>query len=54
MQFSKGDTSKIESLRKDGREGRQQVAVLLRRLNAVAKELDVKGADNVRHVYICK
>ncbi|KAG8883446.1 Exocyst complex component 5 [Tulasnella sp. 331] len=44
-QFSRGDTSKIEALRKEGREGRQAVAVLLRRLNTVAKDLDVAGAD---------
>ncbi|KAG8901835.1 Exocyst complex component 5 [Tulasnella sp. 408] len=43
-QFSRGDTTKIEALRKEGREGRQQVAVLLRRLTAVSKELDVKNA----------
>lgn len=46
-QFSRGDTSKIEALRKEGREGRQAVAVLLRRLNTVAKDLDVAGADKV-------
>ncbi|KAG8896568.1 Exocyst complex component 5 [Tulasnella sp. 403] len=47
-QFSRGDTSKLEALRKEGREGRQQVAILLRRLNAVAKELDIKGAEKTR------
>lgn len=47
-QFSKGDTSKIEALRKEGREGRQAVAILLRRLNAVAKDLDVTGSIKVR------
>ncbi|KAG8956725.1 Exocyst complex component 5 [Tulasnella sp. 424] len=47
-QFSRGDTTKIEALRKEGREGRQQVAVLLRRLTAVSKELDVKNATRAR------
>ncbi|KAG9030353.1 Exocyst complex component 5 [Tulasnella sp. JGI-2019a] len=47
-QFSRGDTSKIEALRKEGREGRQAVAVLLRRLNTVAKDLDIAGADKTR------
>lgn len=47
-QFSRGDTSKLEALRKEGREGRQAVAVLLRRLNAVSKDLDVAGSSKVR------
>ena len=32
---------------KKGREGRRQVATLLRRLNAVAKEVDLPNADQV-------
>ncbi|KAG9019684.1 Exocyst complex component 5 [Tulasnella sp. 427] len=47
-QFSRGDTTKIEALRKEGREGRQQIAVLLRRLTAVSKELDVQNATRAR------
>jgi hypothetical protein len=50
-QFARGDVEKIEALRKEGKEGRHQVAVLLRRLNAVAKELDVKGAERVSDYY---
>ena len=45
IQFSRNDTSKIEALRKDGREGRQQTAVILRRLLIVAKEVDIAAAD---------
>lgn len=46
--FSKGDTSRLDALRKEGRQGRRQVAVLLRRLNTVAKEVDLPMADKVR------
>ncbi|GAV99020.1 exocyst complex component protein [Lentinula edodes] len=47
-QFSKGDTSRLDTLRKEGRQGRRQVAVLLRRLNTVAKEVDLPMADKTR------
>ena len=47
-QFSKGDTTKLDALRKEGREGRRQVAVLLRRLTTVAKEVDLPSAEKVR------
>lgn len=45
--FIKGDTSKLDALRKEGRNGRRQVAVLLRRLNTVAREVDLPSADKV-------
>ncbi|KAJ7639024.1 exocyst complex protein [Roridomyces roridus] len=47
-QFSRGDTTRLDTLRKDGRTGRRQVAVLLRRLNTVAREVDLPTADNTR------
>lgn len=47
-QFARGDTSRLDTLRKEGRQGRRQVAVLLRRLNTVAKEVDLPTADKVR------
>ncbi|KAF7292335.1 Exocyst complex component protein [Mycena chlorophos] len=47
-QFSRGDTTRLDALRKDGRAGRRQVAVLLRRLNTVAKEVDLPTADKTR------
>lgn len=47
-QFSKGDTAKLDALKKEGREGRRQVAVLLRRLTTVAKEVDLPSAEKVR------
>ncbi|KAF8812277.1 exocyst complex component Sec10 [Phlegmacium glaucopus] len=47
-QFSKGDTTRLDALRKEGRAGRRQVAVVLRRLNTVAKEVDLPNADKTR------
>ncbi|KAJ7068468.1 exocyst complex protein [Mycena amicta] len=47
-QFSRGDTTRLDTLRKDGRAGRRQVAVLLRRLNTVAKEVDLPTGDTTR------
>jgi len=46
-QFSKGDTTRLDALRKEGRAGRRRVAVVLRRLNTVAKEVDLPNADKV-------
>jgi hypothetical protein len=47
-QMSKGDTARLDAMRKEGRAGRRQVAVILRRLNTVAKEVDLSSADKVR------
>ncbi|KAF9534745.1 exocyst complex protein [Crepidotus variabilis] len=47
-QFSKGDTVRLDTLRKEGRAGRRQVAVVLRRLNTVAKEVDLPNAEKTR------
>lgn len=47
-QFMKNDTSKLDAMRKEGRSGRRQVAVILRRLNTVAKEVDLPTADKTR------
>ncbi|KZT13036.1 exocyst complex component Sec10 [Laetiporus sulphureus 93-53] len=47
-QFSKDDTVRLDALKKEGKEGRRQVAVLLRRLNVVAKEVDLPHADKTR------
>jgi hypothetical protein len=46
-QFSRDDTSRLDALKKDGREGRRQVAIVLRRLNTVAREVDLPSADKV-------
>ncbi|GJE84255.1 exocyst complex component Sec10 [Phanerochaete sordida] len=47
-QFAKDDTVRIDGLKKEGKEGRRQVAVLLRRLSTVAKEVDLPNADKTR------
>ncbi|KAH9999826.1 exocyst complex component Sec10 [Russula vinacea] len=47
-QFSRDDTSRIDSLKKDGRDGRHQVAILLRRLATLAKEIDLPTAEKTR------
>ncbi|KAH7105434.1 exocyst complex component Sec10, partial [Auriculariales sp. MPI-PUGE-AT-0066] len=48
-QFSRGDTSKLDALRKEGgKDGRLQTATILRRLNVVAKEVDLPSADATR------
>lgn len=48
IQFSRGDTSKLDVLRKQsGKEGRRQLASILRRLSVVAKEVDLPTAEQV-------
>lgn len=47
-QFSRDDTTRIDALKKEGKEGRRQVATLLRRLSTVAKEVDLPSGDKVR------
>jgi hypothetical protein len=46
-QFAKEDTSRLDALKREGRDGRRQVAVSLRRLNVVAKEVDLPSAEKV-------
>jgi hypothetical protein len=50
-QFSRDDTSRIDSLKKEGKDGRRQVAVLLRRLATLVKEIDLPTADKVGSTY---
>ncbi|KAH8094809.1 exocyst complex component Sec10 [Cristinia sonorae] len=47
-QFSRNDTTQIDALKKEGKAGRRQVAVLLRRLNIVAKDVDLPIAEKTR------
>ena len=48
-QFARGDTSRLERLRKEGgREGRLKTAIIARRLGAIAREVDIKGAEQTR------
>jgi hypothetical protein len=49
IQFSRDDTIRLDALKKDGgKEGRVRVAVILRRLSAMAKEVDIPVAEKVR------
>ncbi|KAI6035077.1 exocyst complex component Sec10-domain-containing protein [Pisolithus orientalis] len=47
-QFSRGETSRLDALRKEGKDGRHQVAVILRRLTTLAKEVDLPIAEKTR------
>lgn len=51
-QFARGEMERLDALRKEGRAGRRQVAILLRRLNTVAKEVDLPIADKVCWVFL--
>ena len=50
-QFSRDDTSRLDALKKEGKDGRRKVAVLLRRLATVAKEVDLSHSDKVRYIF---
>lgn len=52
-QFSRDDPSQLDAMKKEGKEGRRKVAVLLRRLNIVAKEVDLPHADKVCLISDC-
>lgn len=51
-QFAREDTTKLDALKKEGREGRRQVGIILRRLSTVAKEVDLPSAEKVCLTYI--
>ena len=54
FQISRDDTSSLDVLRKQkGKEGRRQLALILRRLNVVAKEVDLPIAEKVRGHRLC-
>lgn len=46
-QFSRDDTTRLDALKKEGKDGRRKAAVLLRRLNVVAKEVELPHATKV-------
>ncbi|CAO1618629.1 unnamed protein product [Jaminaea pallidilutea] len=47
--FARGDTSKLDRLRKEGgRQGRLRTAIIARRLGAISREVDVAGAEEIR------
>jgi hypothetical protein len=45
-EFARGETTRLEALRKEGKEGRAKVAVIARRLLTVAREIEgVEGSE---------
>ncbi|PWN48937.1 exocyst complex component Sec10 [Violaceomyces palustris] len=47
--FARGDTSRLEKVRKEGgKEGRMKAAVIARRLSAISREVDVAGSEQTR------
>lgn len=45
-EFARGETTRLEALRKEGKEGRAKVAVIARRLLTVAREIEgVDGSE---------
>ena len=46
-QFARDDTLRLDGMKKEGKDGRRKVAVLLRRLATVAKEVDLPHSDKV-------
>ncbi|CAH7688197.1 exocyst complex component Sec10-like protein [Phakopsora pachyrhizi] len=48
-EFARGETNRLEALRKEGKDGRSKVAVVARRLLAVSKEVEgVEGSEVTR------
>ncbi|CAG8436215.1 7102_t:CDS:10 [Funneliformis caledonium] len=49
MEFNRGDISQLEDLRtRGGKEGQFKAAIIARRLNAIAKEVDIPGGEFAR------
>ncbi|KAG8798218.1 Exocyst complex component 5 [Serendipita sp. 400] len=49
IQFSRNDVTKMDVLRKEGgKEGRMKLAILLRRINTTAKEVDIPISEKVK------
>ncbi|CAG8462715.1 6134_t:CDS:10 [Diversispora eburnea] len=49
MAFNRGDISRLENLRTNGgKDGQFKAAIIARRLNSIAKEVNIPGADDAR------
>lgn len=53
-QFARDDTLRLDDMKKEGKDGRRKVAVLLRRLTTVAKEVDLPHSDKVRSHHLSR
>ncbi|KAJ3341503.1 Exocyst complex component 5 [Gonapodya sp. JEL0774] len=47
LEMQQGDTRRLEALRQSGQDGEYRVAVISRRLSAIAKEVDAPGTEKV-------
>ncbi|KAJ3321523.1 Exocyst complex component 5 [Boothiomyces sp. JEL0866] len=48
LEFNKGSFSRLDALRMESPEGERKTAIIARRLNTIAKEIDIGGIDNAR------
>ncbi|CAG8447345.1 10562_t:CDS:10 [Acaulospora colombiana] len=48
MAFNRGDIARLENQRARGKDGQFKAAIIARRLNAIAKEVDIPGAEAAR------
>ncbi|KXS21231.1 exocyst complex component Sec10 [Gonapodya prolifera JEL478] len=48
LEMQSGDNRRLESLRQSGPDGEYQVAIISRRLSAIAKEIDAPGTEKTR------
>ncbi|TPX51291.1 hypothetical protein SeMB42_g00272 [Synchytrium endobioticum] len=48
MEFNAGKSAKLEALASSGPEGEQKSAIVLRRLSAIAKDVDIPGTETAR------
>ncbi|KAJ3272112.1 Exocyst complex component 5 [Terramyces sp. JEL0728] len=48
LEFNKGSFSRLDALRKESPEGERKTAIIARRLNTIAKEIDIGGIDAAR------
>jgi hypothetical protein len=49
VDFNSGDQSKIEALRNSGLDGEYKTAIIARRLNTIAKEVDIPGTETAKN-----
>ncbi|KAJ3313826.1 Exocyst complex component 5 [Boothiomyces sp. JEL0838] len=48
LEFNKGSFVRLDALRMESPEGERKTAIIARRLNTIAKEIDIGGIDNAR------
>jgi hypothetical protein len=49
MEFKKNDTSRLNEIQKSGIEGEKKVAIIVKRLMALSKDMDIVGTEEVIH-----